>query len=129
VHLDHRFFDRQDLAITTALCLPLPLWRPRQPNTEAVSILLRCSHRPLELAGDHGCFCFLARHGLQHLDVFNVGQIVQFQPDRNERFTAPAEAYEITKRLPHNRQEYECRIKSAHEEHERIARESQATSA
>jgi hypothetical protein len=36
---------------------------------------------------------------------FKVGQIVQFHPDRNERFTAPAGAYEITKRLPHNGQE------------------------
>jgi hypothetical protein len=40
---------------------------------------------------------------------FNVGQIVQFHPDRNECFTAPAGTYEITKRLPHNGQEYERR--------------------
>jgi hypothetical protein len=60
---------------------------------------------------------------------FHVGQIVQFHPDRNERFTAPAGAYEITKRLPFNGQEYEYRIKSAREEHERIARESQLSSA
>jgi hypothetical protein len=60
---------------------------------------------------------------------FNVGQIVQFHPGQNERSTAPAGAYEITKRLPHNGQEYEYRIKSAREEHERIARESQLTSA
>jgi hypothetical protein len=43
---------------------------------------------------------------------FHVGQIVQFHPNRNERFTAPAGAYEITKRLPHNGQEYEYRIKA-----------------
>jgi hypothetical protein len=60
---------------------------------------------------------------------FNVGQIVQFHPNRNERFTAPGGAYEITKRLPHNGQEYEYRIKSAQEGHERIAREGQLTSA
>jgi hypothetical protein len=60
---------------------------------------------------------------------FNVGQIVQFHPNRNERFTAPSGAYEITKRLPHNGQEYEYRIKSAHEGHERTARESQLSNA
>jgi hypothetical protein len=56
---------------------------------------------------------------------FHVGQLVQFNPDRNERFSAPGGAYEITKRLPYNGQEYEYRIKSAREEHERTARESQ----
>ena len=59
---------------------------------------------------------------------FHVGQIVQFHPNRNERFTAPGGAYEITKRLPHNGQEYECRIKSAQEGYERTAGESQLTS-
>jgi hypothetical protein len=59
---------------------------------------------------------------------FNVGQIVQFHPNRDERFTAPGGAYEITKRLPYNGQEYEYRIKSAQEEYERTARESQLTS-
>jgi hypothetical protein len=60
---------------------------------------------------------------------FKVGQIVQFHPNRNERFTAPGGAYEITKRLPHNGEEYEYRIKSAQEGYERTARESQLTSA
>jgi hypothetical protein len=55
----------------------------------------------------------------------HVGQLVQFNPDRGERFTAPSGA----KRLPHNGQEYEYRIKSAREEHERTARESQLSSA
>ena len=59
----------------------------------------------------------------------SVGQLVQFNPDRGERFTAPRGPYEVTKRLPHNGQEYEYRIKSQHEEHERIARESQLSSA
>jgi hypothetical protein len=60
---------------------------------------------------------------------FSVGQLVQFNPHRGERFTAPRGPYEVTKRLPHNGQEYEYRIKSQHEEHERIARESQLSSA
>jgi hypothetical protein len=46
---------------------------------------------------------------------FNVGQTVQFHPNRNERFFAPGGAYEITKRSPPNGQEYEYRIKSAQE--------------
>ncbi len=60
---------------------------------------------------------------------FTVGQLVQFNPDRGERTTAPRGSYEVTKRLPHNGQEYEYRIKSPHEEHERTARESQLSRA
>ena len=59
---------------------------------------------------------------------FHVVQLVQFNPNRNERFT-PAGAYEVTKKLPHNGQEYEYRVKSAREQHERIAKESQLSSA
>jgi hypothetical protein len=51
------------------LGLSLPLG-PRQLHTDGAGLLPRCSHRPLELAGDHDCFRFLARHGLQHLDIF-----------------------------------------------------------
>jgi hypothetical protein len=60
---------------------------------------------------------------------FHVGQSVQFNPDRGERFAAPSGAYEITKKLPHNGREYEYRIKSRREEHERTAKESQLSSA
>jgi hypothetical protein len=56
---------------------------------------------------------------------FTVGQLVQFQPDRGERLSAPPGLYEVTKQLPHNGSEYEYRIKSAREAHERTARESQ----
>jgi hypothetical protein len=60
---------------------------------------------------------------------FNVGQLVQFHPDRNEQGGAARGPYEVTKRLPHNGREYEYRIKSQREEHERIARENQLSSA
>jgi hypothetical protein len=60
---------------------------------------------------------------------FYVGQFVQFSPNRNERTSAPSGAYEVTKKLPHNGQEFEYRIKSAREEYERTARESQLKSA
>jgi hypothetical protein len=59
---------------------------------------------------------------------FHVGQLVQFNPDRGERFAAPSGTYEVTKRLPHNGQDYEYRIRSAREEHERTAKESQLRS-
>ena len=35
--------------------------------------------------------------------------------------------YEVTKQLPHNGREFEYRIKSVNEPHERVARESQLT--
>ena len=60
---------------------------------------------------------------------FTVGQLVQFHPDRNEQGSAARGPYEVTKRLPHNGREYEYRIKSQREEHERIARENQLSSA
>jgi hypothetical protein len=71
----------------------------------------------------------LGRETVIQMHKFHIGQFVQFNPDRNERTSAPSGAYEVTKKLPHNGQEYEYRIKSAHEEHERTARESQLSSA
>jgi hypothetical protein len=41
----------------------------------------------------------------------------------------PGGAYEVTKQLPHNGREFEYRIKSASEEHERVALESELTKA
>jgi hypothetical protein len=41
----------------------------------------------------------------------------------------PGGAYEVTKQLPHNGREFEYRIKSANEEHERVMRESELTKA
>jgi hypothetical protein len=60
---------------------------------------------------------------------FQVGQLVQFNLDRKERTSAPSGPYEVTKKLPYNGQEYEYRIKSAREEYERTARESQLSNA
>jgi hypothetical protein len=56
---------------------------------------------------------------------FHIGQLVQFSPDRSERSSAPSGVYEVIKKLPHNGQEYEYRIKNAREEYERTAKESQ----
>jgi hypothetical protein len=41
----------------------------------------------------------------------------------------PRGAYEVTKQLPHNGREFEYRIKTANEDHERVARESELTKA
>ena len=52
---------------------------------------------------------------------FHVGEIVNFRPGRN----VPGGAYEVTKQLPHNGREFEYRIKSPSEEHERVAGEGE----
>ena len=53
---------------------------------------------------------------------FQVGEIVNLRPivSRN----VPGGAYEVTKQLPHSGREFEYRIKSASEEHERVVGES-----
>jgi len=58
---------------------------------------------------------------------FHVSEIVSLRPvvSRN----VPGGAYEVTKQLPHNGREFEYRIKSASEEHERVALESELTKA
>ena len=53
---------------------------------------------------------------------FHVGEIVNFRPTSRN---VPAGAYEVVKELPHNGREFEYRIKSANEEHQRIAGESE----
>jgi len=60
---------------------------------------------------------------------FTVGQLAQFDPDRKDQGSAARGPYEVTRQLPHNGREYEYWIKSQYEEHERIARESQLSSA
>jgi hypothetical protein len=41
----------------------------------------------------------------------------------------PRGVYEVTKQLPHDGREFEYRIKSANEEHERVALEGELTKA
>ena len=54
---------------------------------------------------------------------FRIGEMVQLPPmiSRNR----PGGVYEVTKRLPESAGEYEYRIKSINEPHERVARESE----
>jgi hypothetical protein len=54
---------------------------------------------------------------------FHIGEIVQLPPSILRR--ASGGVYEVTKRLPESAGEYEYRIKSINEPHERVVRESE----
>ena len=54
---------------------------------------------------------------------FNVGEIVTIKTALHRN--VPGGAYEIVQRLPENNGEFEYRIKSASEPHQRVARESE----
>jgi hypothetical protein len=56
---------------------------------------------------------------------FHVGEMVNFRPTSRN---VPGGAYEVVKQLPHNGREFEYRIKSANEEHQRVAGESELRS-
>ena len=56
---------------------------------------------------------------------FHIGQIVEFRPKKGSPISAARGAYEILKQLPEQDGELQYRIKSAREEHERIALESE----
>ena len=58
---------------------------------------------------------------------FKVGQIVTIKPAFSRN--VPGGVYIATKQLPENRGEFEYRIKSVEEVHERVARESELTKA
>ena len=52
-----------------------------------------------------------------------VGEIVQLSPSFSRN--APGGSYEVIKQLPENCGEFEYRIKSTNEPHERVVRESE----
>jgi len=56
---------------------------------------------------------------------FKIGEIVTIKPALSRHM--PGGVYEVTKQLPHNGHEFEYRIKSVNEPHERVARESELT--
>jgi hypothetical protein len=58
---------------------------------------------------------------------FKIGEIVVLMPAVSRN--APGGAYEVTKQLPHNGREFEYRVKSSNEPHERVALESELTKA
>ena len=58
---------------------------------------------------------------------FHVGESVTLMPAISRN--VPGGVYQVTKQLPHDGHEFEYRIKSANEEHERAARESELTKA
>jgi hypothetical protein len=60
---------------------------------------------------------------------FHIGEIVQLSPSMLRR--ASGGVYEVTKRLPESESvgEYEYRVKSISEPHERVVRESELSKA
>ena len=56
---------------------------------------------------------------------FKIGEIVTIRPALSRN--VPGGLYEVTKQLPHNGREFEYRIKSVNEPHERVAGESELT--
>jgi hypothetical protein len=58
---------------------------------------------------------------------FRIGESVMVK--RSIGRNVPGGVYEVIKQLPHNGREYEYRIKSANEEHERVAGEGELTKA
>jgi hypothetical protein len=53
---------------------------------------------------------------------FRIGQLVQLAPAISRN--VPGGSYEVIKKLPENRGEFEYRIKSRSEPHDRVVRES-----
>jgi hypothetical protein len=58
---------------------------------------------------------------------FHIGDSVRLS--RSVSRNVPGGVYEVLKQLPHNGREYEYRIKSANEQHERVAGEGELTKA
>lgn len=61
---------------------------------------------------------------MQHPHHFAVGQTVELNHDRYDRNLPPG-AYTITRLLPNDAEDREYRVKSSHDGHERVVRESQ----
>ena len=59
---------------------------------------------------------------------FKIGQVVYFHPKRLAAGT-PSGPYQITRRLPAAEGEFQYAIKSAYEDHERVAMESELSRA
>jgi hypothetical protein len=55
---------------------------------------------------------------------YRIGQVVQLIPSISRN--VPGGSFEITKQLPESGGEFEYRIKSMNEQHERVVRESKS---
>jgi hypothetical protein len=56
---------------------------------------------------------------------FNVGQMVRFQHSQGLPHTTASGLYEVTKQLPERNGEFEYRVKSRNEPHERLVKENE----
>jgi hypothetical protein len=61
------------------------------------------------------------------MSAFHIGEIVELLPSMLRH--AAGGVYEVTKRLPANAGEYEYKVKSINEPHERVVRESELSKA
>lgn len=60
---------------------------------------------------------------------FKIGQSVYFRPKKSTfRIDVPSGSYQIIRRMPATDGEFQYVIRSAHEGHERVARESELSS-
>jgi hypothetical protein len=82
---------------------------------------------PLAVHETHGRNLILPSVGLSSRCRESIGETVILRPSANRN--VPGGVYEVTKQLPHNGHEFEYRIKSSNELHERVAQESELTSA
>jgi hypothetical protein len=59
---------------------------------------------------------------------FKIGQVVYFYPKKAKLpSNAPSGPYQVIRRLPAMNGEFECVIRRAYEDHERVAREGELT--
>ena len=74
----------------------------------------------------HSECCFARRHVMPTCK-FKIGATVFLKPSRD--LNVPGGAYIVIKKLPEHDGEFECRVRSSNEPHERVVRESQLRAA
>jgi hypothetical protein len=75
---------------------------------------------------DHGGWLFAQRRAMPTYK-FKIGETVFLKPSRG--LNLPGGAYIVIKKLPEHDGEFEYRVRSSYEPHERVMRESQLRAA
>src|SRR5262245_57330109 len=88
----------------------------RAPSTRSA---LPRAGLPRETASRRSRSCPMPSH------QFDVGESVTLEPSISRN--VPGGVYEVTRQLPHNGREFQYRIKSVNEQHERVAGEGELT--
>jgi hypothetical protein len=92
----------------------VPISKPK-PFVSSVSIV-----------HDHSAWLF-ARGRAMPTHKFKIGETVFLEPSRDQNL--PGGAYIVIKKLPEHDGEFEYRVRSSYEPHERVVRESQLSAA